>query len=152
MAQLSKYRVLIAGVVSPLAALFLYVLVYSILKRGSSDLERDWLPRLLLSTLAMILPFLVTLFLAIKDRRQHTLSLSGKIGFAIAILSLGLAWQPMSDGILRWKQARNMALRDVARTALRHGRYSRERRAPERPDGQSCSCQHLGDLVRAMPQ
>jgi len=114
MAQLSKYRVLITGVLSPLAAPFLYVLVYSILKRASSDLEKDWLLRLSVSTLAMILPFLVTLVLAIKDRRQHALSLSGKIGFAIAILSLGLAWQPVSDGILRWKQARNMALRDVA--------------------------------------
>src|SRR6516164_8525078 len=78
MAQLSKYRVLIAGVLSPLAAPFLYVLVYSILKRASSDLEKDWLLRLSVSTLAMILPFLVTLVLAIKDRRQHALSLSGK--------------------------------------------------------------------------
>jgi thiol-disulfide isomerase/thioredoxin len=43
----------------------------------------------------------------------HALSLSGKIGFAIAILSLGLAWNPVSDGITRWKQSRNMALRDV---------------------------------------
>jgi len=32
----------------------------------------------------------------------------------IAILSLGLAWSPVSDGITRWKQSRNMALRDVA--------------------------------------
>lgn len=114
MTRLSKYRVLIAGVVSPPAALFLYVLVYSTLKRLSSNLEKDWLPRLLLSALAMTLPFLVTLFLAVKDRRQHALSLSGKIGLAIAILSLGLTWQPVSDGIVRWKQARNMALRDVA--------------------------------------
>ena len=113
MAQLSKYRVLIAGVVSPLAALFLYELVYSILKRFSSDLEKDWLLRLSVSTLAMTLPFLVTLVLALKDRRQHTLLLSGKIGLAIAILSLGFAWQPVRDGILRWKQTRNMAMRDV---------------------------------------
>src|SRR5215470_11245599 len=104
MAKLSKYRVLIAGVVSPLAAQFLYVLVYSILKRLSSDLEKDWLFRLSLSTVAMTLPFLVTLLLAIKDHRQHAFSLSGKIGFAIAILSLGLAWVPANDGITRWKQ------------------------------------------------
>ena len=61
----------------------------------------------------MILPFLVTLALAISDVRQHTLSLSGRIGLAIAILSLGLAWNPVSDGITRWKQSRNMALRGV---------------------------------------
>jgi thiol-disulfide isomerase/thioredoxin len=114
MTKLSNYRVLVAGILSPLAALFLYALVYSILTRASGDLEKDWFFRLSLSTLAMILPFLVTLALAIKDRRRHALSLSGKIGFVIAILSLGLAWNPVSDGITRWKQSRNMAMRDVA--------------------------------------
>lgn len=113
MTRLSKYRVLLSGILSPLAAIILYVFVYSILTRASSDLEKDWLFRLALSTLAMTLPFLVTLALAIKDVRQHALSLSGKIGLAIAILSLGLAWNPISDGITRWKQSRNMALRDV---------------------------------------
>ena len=114
MTKLSNYRVLVAGILSPLAALFLYALVYSILKRASADLGKDWLFRLALSTLAMTLPFLVTLALAVKDRRRHALSLSGKIGFAIAILSLGLTWNPVSDGITRWKQSRNMAMRDVA--------------------------------------
>jgi thiol-disulfide isomerase/thioredoxin len=113
MAKLSKYRVLISGILSPLVALFLYAFVYAILTRTSADLEKDWLFRLSLSTVAMTLPFLVTLTLAIKDHRRHTLSLSGKIGFAIAILSLGLAWDPASDGITRWKQSRNMAMRDV---------------------------------------
>jgi thiol-disulfide isomerase/thioredoxin len=113
-AQPSNYRVLVAGILSPLAALVLYALVYSILTRTSADLEKDWLFRLSLSTLAMTLPFLVTLAFAIKDRRRHALSLSGKIGLAIAILSLGLAWKPVSDGISRWKQSRNLALRDVA--------------------------------------
>jgi hypothetical protein len=40
--------------------------------------------------------------------------LPGKIGLAIAILSLGLLWNPVRDGITRWKQSRNMAMRDVA--------------------------------------
>ena len=40
MKKLSNYRVLIAGILSPLAALFLYALVYSILKRAGADLER----------------------------------------------------------------------------------------------------------------
>jgi peroxiredoxin len=114
MTRLSKFRVLISGILSPLAALFLYVLVYSILKRASSDLEKDWLFRLSLSASAMLLPFLVTLALAIHDVRRQALSLSGKIGLAIAVLSLGLAWNPVSDGITRWKQSRNMALRNVA--------------------------------------
>src|SRR5579864_1010166 len=114
MTRLSKFRVLICGILSPLAALFLYALVYSILKRASSDLEKDWLFRLTLSTLAMTLPFLVTLALSISDVRRQALSLSGKIGLAIAVLSLGLAWSPVRDGITRWKQSRNMALRNVA--------------------------------------
>jgi thiol-disulfide isomerase/thioredoxin len=114
MTKLSKYRVLISGILSPVAALFLYVLVYTTLTRGSADRDKDWLLRLSLSTLAMTVPFLVTLALAIKDRRQHVLSLSGKVGLALAILSLGLAWNPVSDGITRSKQSRNLAMRDVA--------------------------------------
>jgi thiol-disulfide isomerase/thioredoxin len=36
------------------------------------------------------------------------------VGIALAILSLGFAWKPVSDGTTRLKQSRNMALRDVA--------------------------------------
>lgn len=50
MTKLSQYRVLVSGVLSPVAALFLYALVYSMLKRASFNLEADWLPRLILST------------------------------------------------------------------------------------------------------
>ena len=114
MSRLSRYRVLVAGIVSPLAALFLYALVYSTLTYLSSDLEKDWLFRLTVSTLMMAVPFLVTLALAIQDSRQHALSLSGKIGLALAILSLGLAWKPVGDGITRSRQSRNLAMRDVA--------------------------------------
>src|SRR5689334_21038328 len=113
MTRLSSYRVLISGILSPLAALFLYTLVYGTLTRSSADCEKDWLFRLSLSTLAMIVPFLVTLALAIKDRRRRAPSLSGKVGLALAILSLGLAWNPVRDGITRSKQSRNLAMRDV---------------------------------------
>jgi thiol:disulfide interchange protein len=118
MAKLSRYRALICGVLSPLGALVLYALVYWTLKKVSSDLERDWLLRLSLSTTAMTLPFLATLFLVIKDHRRHTLSLSGKIGLVMAILSLGLLLSPVSDGITRWQQSRNMAMHDVEAPAF----------------------------------
>jgi thiol-disulfide isomerase/thioredoxin len=114
MTKLSKHRVLICGILSPLAALFLYALVYGTLTRYSADLERDWLLRLTASTLAMTVPFLVTLILAVKDARRHTFLLSGKVGLAIAILSLCLAWKPLSDGLTRSKQVKNLAMRDVA--------------------------------------
>src|ERR1700733_10513941 len=114
MIKLSDYRVLISGILSPLAALFLYNLVYTTLTRASADRDKDWLFRLSLSTIAMIVPVLVTLVLAVKDSRRHALSLSGKVGLALAALSLGLAWSPVSDGITRSKQSRNLAIRDVA--------------------------------------
>jgi len=78
MAKLSNYGVFIAGFVSPLAAPFFYVLVYLMLKRASSDLKRDWLLRLSLSAVAMTLPFLVTLVLAMKDHRHQGLFVIGQ--------------------------------------------------------------------------
>jgi thiol-disulfide isomerase/thioredoxin len=114
MLRLRGMVVLISGLLSPSAVLILYVLVYARLTRFSADLAKDWLFRLSLSTLAMTVPFLVTLALAINDRRRRTLSRSAKVGLAIAILSLGLAWKPVSDGITRSKQSRNMAMHDVA--------------------------------------
>ena len=113
MNKLAKYRVLLCGVFSPPAALVLYALIYGILTRFSQDLEKDWLFRLSLATLGMILPFLLTLVLAWRDSRRQALFLSGKIGLAIACLSLALVWKPAEDGIQRWKQSRNQAMRNV---------------------------------------
>jgi cytochrome c biogenesis protein CcmG, thiol:disulfide interchange protein DsbE len=111
--KLSKYRLLFLGVLSPLAAIFLYALVYTTLSRLSANLEKDWLFRLALSTAAMVVPFLVILALAIRDRRRYALLLPGKIGMALAILSLGLVWKPVTDGMIRWKQSHNQAMQDV---------------------------------------
>jgi thiol-disulfide isomerase/thioredoxin len=113
-AKLSQYRVLLAGVLSPVAALLSYALFYVTLTRLSADREKDWLFRLSASTLAMAVPFLVTLALAIRDRNRQALTWSGKFGLALAFLSLGLAWKPVSDGITRSKQSRNQAMRNVA--------------------------------------
>lgn len=107
-------RVLLCGILSPVLALILYMLVYGTLTRYSTNLENDWLFRLSIATVAMTIPFFATIALAIKARRTGAISLSGKIGVLLAILSLGLAASPIRDGLLRAKQTRNMALRDVA--------------------------------------
>lgn len=111
---LRKRRVLVSGILSPLVGPVLYSLVYVALSSRSANLEQDWLFRLSWSTAAMTLPFFATLALAVSDYRRKALSLSGKLGLGIAVLSLSLTGKPVSDGILRAKQSRNMAMRDVS--------------------------------------
>jgi peroxiredoxin len=113
MNRLSKYRVLFAGIVSPFAAFLLYGIVYSVLTERSTDREKDWLFRLTLSTIALAVPFLITLALFVRDQRKGA-STPSRIGLILAVLSLCLAWTPVRDGILRSKQSRNLAMRDVA--------------------------------------
>ena len=112
-ANLSKYRVLLAGILSPLLALVLNVILIQILLSLSPNPENNWRFRLLVSSLALPVPFLVTLMLALKDRRQGSLSLSSRIGLGIATLSLLLIAKPAMDGLARSKQSRNMAMHDV---------------------------------------
>jgi peroxiredoxin len=118
MNRLSKHRVLIAGILSPLAALILYALVYGTLTSYSSDRAKDWQFRLNVSTIAMLVPLAVTALLAWKDRRAQRFAVSGKIGLSLAALSVGLAWIPIHDGITRARQIRNLAMHDVAAPAF----------------------------------
>lgn len=116
--KLSKHRVLLCGILSPVLALILYTLVYATLTRYSADLEKDWLFRLSVSTIAMTVPGFATIALAMKTRRTSPFTLSAKIGLLVAILSLGLAASPIRDGLVRAKQTRNMAMHDVAAPAF----------------------------------
>jgi thiol-disulfide isomerase/thioredoxin len=143
MEKLFGYLVLIIGLLSPVLAQQLYSFVYSTLTRSSTDREKDWLFRLAASTLAMALPFFVTLILALlawrqrgqirvstrseKRRQQRSTSREGagkaipwmvRIGLAVATLSLLLTWKPIGDGISRWKQVRNMAMQGVPAPAF----------------------------------
>jgi thiol-disulfide isomerase/thioredoxin len=113
MQSVSRYRFLILGLLSPLAAIFLYILVYSVLTRRSADTEKDWLFRLSLSAAAMVVPCFIILIVGIRDWRRHALATPGKIGLTLAVLSLGLVAKPASDGITRWRQTKNMAMQDV---------------------------------------
>jgi cytochrome c biogenesis protein CcmG/thiol:disulfide interchange protein DsbE len=111
--KLSKYRVLLVGIFSPLLAVVLNIIFIQILLALSPNPESNWRFRLLVSSLALPVPFLATLMLASKDRRNGALSLSGKIGLGIAALSLLLIVKPVMDGLARSKQSRNMAMRNV---------------------------------------
>ena len=113
MSKVAKHRVLILGILSPILALVAYALVYNFLISLSSNLEHDWLRRLAISMLAMTIPFFLVLYLYLKDRSRQTLSIAAKIGMLIAVLSLGLTGRPIRDGVKRWKQTRNMAMRGV---------------------------------------
>jgi peroxiredoxin len=118
MARTSKHSTLIAGIISPIAALFLYQVVYQFLTARSTDHSKDWLFRLSCATAAMLAPFLITLMLALRDLSRSAFTLSGKIGLVIALISLGLAWTPVHDGITRSKQERNLAMHGVAAPAF----------------------------------
>jgi peroxiredoxin len=113
MVKLSKHRVLLIGVLSPLLALVFNVILIQTLLALSPNPESNWRFRLLVSSLALPVPFLITLMLALKDRRHGALSLSAKIGLAIAALSLLLIAKPAMDGLARSKQSRNMAMHNV---------------------------------------
>jgi cytochrome c biogenesis protein CcmG, thiol:disulfide interchange protein DsbE len=109
-----KYRVLLAGILSPVLALVLNIALTQTLIALSPTPESNWRFRLIVSSLALPIPFLITLILAVKDRRRGTLPLSAKIGLGIATLSLLLITKPVMDGFTRSKQSRNMAMMNVA--------------------------------------
>ena len=141
MTKLFGYLVLIVGVLSPFLARWLYSLTYVTLTRASSNREQDWLFRLVVSALAMTLPFFATLVLAwigwrqqraeeattrSHKRRQQRATTTApnrapvamKIGLIVAALSLLLLWKPIGDGTSRWKQQRNMAKSGVPAPAF----------------------------------
>ena len=111
---MAKRRLLILGILSPVLAIVFYILVYNVLSGLSSNLEKDWLFRLTASAVSMTIPFFIVLVMALRAAKQGPLSLSAKIGMAIAVLSLGLTLLPMRDGFARAKQMRNRQLHDVA--------------------------------------
>ncbi len=114
MSKLSTRRTLIAGVLSPLLAALLGAGVYTGLTQASADRDADFAFRLSMTTLVMVLPFVLTLLAALGDRRRQAFTTSGKVGLALAILSLALAWLPVRGMLARMRQAENLALTGVA--------------------------------------
>jgi peroxiredoxin len=114
MAGFRLNRVFVAGVLAPVVSVVLYVIVYSALTSASRDVTKDWLFRLCVSMMAMILPGIFVIVLAVRQSRRVRLNALSKVGVAVAIVGMGLAARPVTDGLLRWRQERNMAMHDVA--------------------------------------
>jgi thiol-disulfide isomerase/thioredoxin len=108
------HRVLIAGILSAPVAALLGRWAYGALTRASANRDADFVFRLSMTTLAMTVPFLFTLGLAIRDRRRQALRTSGRVGLTLAALSLALTWLPLRGVVARARQSRNLALRNVA--------------------------------------
>jgi peroxiredoxin len=62
----------------------------------------------------MTLPSILALVLAVRQSRREPLTTLSKVGVSVAVLALGLVARPLTDGILRGKQERDMAMHDVA--------------------------------------
>jgi peroxiredoxin len=108
-----KYRVLIAGIVSIPAAAYLGVRTYVSLTQTSTNLNQDFVFRLTMTVLVMTLPFVVTLVLALLDRRAGPLGRSAKAGMTLAVISLCLTMVPLRGLMRRTQQARNLAVQGV---------------------------------------
>ncbi|UCF37533.1 MAG: TlpA family protein disulfide reductase [Acidobacteriota bacterium] len=113
MSKSVAYRTLIAGVLSPILSVILGVVAYSTLTRASADRDADFVFRLTMTTIVMLLPFALTLLSALVDQRRAALTRWGKVGVVFAILSLGLAWLPVKSLYERSRQADNLALSGV---------------------------------------
>ena len=106
-------RTLWAGVASPFAAAGLGLFVYRSLTRASADRNADFVFRLSIVAIAMALPGIITLVLALADHRKGAFSTVSKVGLMLGILSLGLVFLPIRGVVERATQARNLALSDV---------------------------------------
>ena len=100
-----------AGVASPFAAAGLGLFVYRSLTRASADRDADFVLRL--SMVAIALPDVITLVLALSDHRKGAFSTMSKVGLMLGILSLGLVFLPIRGIVARATQAQNLALSDV---------------------------------------
>ncbi len=107
------FRTLWAGVASPFAAAGLGLFVYRSLTRASADRDADFVFRLSIVAIAMALPGIITLVLALADHRKGAFSTVSKVGLMLGILSLGLVFLPIRGVVERATQARNLALSDV---------------------------------------
>jgi len=114
MANLCRHRVLIAGVLSPIAAIGVVVAISFCIEhwgRHFPGLESAYLPIIFIFT---ALPFLTTLLLASSEYRRRTLTLWGKMGVGVAAVSLVCPiWAGYAQFFL-WRATWNLKQHDVS--------------------------------------
>jgi thiol-disulfide isomerase/thioredoxin len=113
MAGLAKYRVLILGSFSPLVALALVVCISYFAEHWSYRFGVPPLAILVTMLVLTALPFVVTVLFAKRDYRRQMLSLSGKIGIAIAVVSLIVPGWTAYGLFYWWRAVRNVELHGV---------------------------------------
>ena len=104
-----KYLVLLAGILSIPAAAYLGMYTYATQTRASVDVSQDFVFRLGMVVLAMAVPFVVTLLLALAHRRKGPLGGIAKAGLTLAAVSLCLTIVPLRGLFGRVQQARNLS-------------------------------------------
>ncbi len=112
MAKLSDYRVLIAGILSPVGAVapLWCVVAYAALMPGTDPLSRGRLFGIFSGGPRDAPAFSGHCSSRDKKTTDGARSQWGKIGLAVAVLSLGLTFNPVQGVIDSWKQPRNMAM------------------------------------------
>jgi thiol-disulfide isomerase/thioredoxin len=114
MARLSSFRTLLIGVLAPFAAGAIGRFTYRSLTRASADRDADFLFRLSMVAFAMAVPAIVTFVSATVDRRRAAFGIASKIGLVLGVVSLGLLFFPLRGAVARVRQARTLALKDLA--------------------------------------
>jgi len=110
----NSLRSLVAGMSAPIVAGSLGIYSYVTLTRTSSDRDSDFALRLSLTILAMALPGIIALVVAVLARRRGPLGPAGRTGIGLALASLLLTWVPINGLLSRQQQAENLALDVVA--------------------------------------
>ncbi len=113
MAKSSSKITLIAGILSPFLAGAFGTMVYRTLTRASQDRDADFVFRLGATAAVMAIPFVLTMGIALFERRRQPLGALGMVGVVLATASLGMTWLPVKGLLDRVRQADNLALSDV---------------------------------------
>jgi len=116
---LKRHRLFIAGFLAPFAAAGLVMLIGAYAERWANGRLR--LPPLTLGVmivLASSIPFLIVVFLAIRERRTRRISWSKILGLLFAVLSLAVPIFFIRGTILIWLGMRHEAARNIPAPAF----------------------------------